>query len=254
MSQLNDQLNQAASKNRELLTVLSQTDYAPPALKQNTSYLSDLNSQISSTDKEIKRYHETTEQERKDHVKYRDSVMRRYAHKLGGHKGEEKFKTKQEKEEREFLEAWQREREAQERREALGKALEHAENEKRTLDADASRHDEAQQELDKMYNSIFSGPTPDVPGEDERENGVYQARDWYNQCQTQLGNEKHALEALQRASKSLKAAQFDLDDARSSSNADRFGGGALFDMMERDSLSKGQVELSECLRASKLLA
>lgn len=254
MSQINEQLTQAANKNRELLTVLSRTDYAPPALKQNTAYISDLESQISTTDKELKRFHDTTEQERKDHVAYRDSVMRRFGHKLGGHKGEEKFKSKQEKEEGEFLEAWQREREAQERREALGKALEQAKNQQRNLEADKGRHDQAQEELDKMYNAIFTGPTPDVPGEDDKEQGVYQARDGFNQCQTQLGNDKHAMEALQRANQSLTAAFRDMDEARDSSNMDRFGGGALFDMMERDSLSKGQVKLSECLRASTFSA
>ena len=100
-----------------------------------------------------------------------------------------------------------------------------------------------------MYNSIFSGPTPDVPGEDEREHAVYQARDWYNQCQSALGNEKHAQQALQRANQQLSATRVDMNDALGASDVDRFGGGALFDMLERDSLSQGQVKLTECLRA-----
>ena len=249
MSQLSERVAAYAGKNRELLSTLSQTDYAPPALKQNLAYISDLQAQISKTDTEIKRFHAVTEQERKEHTKIRDSVMRKYAHKLGGHKGEEKFKSKQEKEEREFMEAWQREREAQQRREVLGSALEQAEQQKSGQEADKAKHDQAQEELDRMYNSIFSGPTPDVPGEDEMEHAVYQARDWYNQCQTLLGNDKHAMEALQRANQQLAAARRDMDDALSASNVDRFGGGALFDMMERDALSRGQVKLSECLRA-----
>ncbi len=249
MSQLSERVKAYAGKNRELLTTLSQTDYAPPALKQNLTYIADLQSQISKTDAEIKQYHAITEQERKEHTKIRDSVMRKYAYKLGGHKGEEKFKSKQEKEEREFMEAWQREREAQERREALGTALEQAEQQKRSQEADRARHDQAQEELDQMYNSIFSGPTPDVPGEDQMEQAVYQARDWYNQCQTLLGIDKHAMEALQRANQQLTAARRAMDDALSASNMDRFGGGIAFDMMERDALSNGQVRLSECLRA-----
>lgn len=249
MSQLSQQLHEAAGKNRELLTTLSQTDYAPPALRQNEAYIGDLRKQIAQTDQEIAKFHNITEKERKEHTKIRDSVARKYMHKLGGSKGEEKFKSKQEKEEREFMEAWQREREAQERREALGKALESAEQEKKSQEADKSRHDQAQQELDQMYNSIFSGPTPDVPGEDEREHAVYQAREWYNQCETQMRHEKQAMEALDRAQRQLGAARRDMDDALSASNVDRFGGGALFDMMERDALSRGQVKLSECLRA-----
>jgi hypothetical protein len=249
MSLLSERLSQAAGKNRELLTTLSKTDYAPPALKQNLAYIGDLQSQIYQTDNEIKKFHAITEQERKEHTKIRDSVARKYLHKLGGSKGEEKFKSKQEKEEREFMEAWQREREAQERQEALGRALEQAEQQKRSQEADKARHDRAQEELDRLYNSIFSGPTPDVPGEDEREHAVYLARDWYNQCQTALGTEKHAMDALQRANQQLSAARREMDDALSASNVDRFGGGALWDMMERDALSRGQVKLSECMRA-----
>ena len=201
MSQLSERLSQAANQNRDLLTILGQTDYAPPALKQNTAYISDLQTQITKTDGELQKLHAVTEDERKDHVSYRDSVMRRYAHKLGGRKGEDKFKSKQEKEEREFLEAWQREREAQERREALGSALEQAQNEKRTLESDEAKHDNAQQELDRMYNSLFSGPTPEVPGEDQKEYQVNQAREWYDQCQTQLRNDQYCMDVLQRANR-----------------------------------------------------
>ena len=249
MSQLSEKLSQAAGRNRELLTTLSQTDYAPPALEQNLTYISDLQTQIYKTDREITNSHVVTERERKEHTNIRDSVARKYLHKLGGNKGEEKFKSKQEKEEREFMEAWQREREAQERREALARALEQAQQQKASQEADKYKHDRAQEELDRMYNSIFSGPTPDVPGEDEREHAVHQARDWYNQCQTALGSEKHAVEALQRANQQLSGARRDMNDGLSASNVDRFGGGALFDMMERDALSKAQVKLSECLRA-----
>ena len=131
-------------------------------------------------DKQLTSLHEVTEKERKDHVKYRDSVMRRYAHKLAGHKGEDRFTAKQEKEEREFLEAWQKERESTERKEELGRALERAEKEQQTLKSDNAKHDQAQSRLDKLYRDIFSGPTPEVPGEDELEEAVKNARksDW----------------------------------------------------------------------------
>ena len=248
MSELSQQLSQAADKNRELLYVLGQTDYAPPASKQNTAYISDLQAQIANTDKELQRLHASTEQERKDHVQYRDSVMRRYAHKLGGHKGQEKFASRQEKEEREFLEAWQREREAQQRREELARALEHGESDKRTLESDKTKHDQAQLELDQMYQSIFSGPTPEVPGEDQMEQAVSQTSSWFQQCQTQRGSDKQATEQLQRATASLSRALGDMNDALDNSNIDRFGGGALFDMMERDALSRGQTNLTQCLR------
>ncbi|KAK3721762.1 hypothetical protein LTR37_002927 [Vermiconidia calcicola] len=249
MSQLSQQLSQAADQNRELLLILRESDYAPPALKQSSDYIADLQSQIKSTDKELARLHPITEKERDDHVKYRDSKVRRFAHKLGGSKGEEKFTAKQEKEEREFLEAWQHEREAKERREELGKALEQTEKEKRTLDDYAKKHEQAQKQLDQLYSGIFSGPTPEVPGEDQKEEGVRQAQGRYEQCHAQLGHDNYATECLQRASASLSRALREMDSARSSSNMDRFGGGTIADMMERSALSSAQANLTECNRA-----
>lgn len=65
MSQLDNTLREAADRNTELLTELSQTDFAPSSLKQNIAYISDLKSQITSTDKELSKLHQITEDERK---------------------------------------------------------------------------------------------------------------------------------------------------------------------------------------------
>ncbi|TKA24832.1 hypothetical protein B0A50_06561 [Salinomyces thailandicus] len=248
MSQLSSTLREASDKNNELLSTLSQTEYAPPSLKQNTAYIDDLKSQIASTDKELKKLHETTEDERKEHLKYRDSTVKRFMHKLGGSSGKEKFASKQEKEEREFLEAWQEEREAKDRRQELAKVLEIAESNQRELQNDKTKHEQAQSELDQMYNSIFSGPTPDLPNEDQMEATVRSARDHFEQCQTQAGTEKHALEALQRASQNLVHAAGEMANAHDMSRLDMWGGGTFTDMMERDGLSKAQNSVTQALR------
>lgn len=65
MSQLDNALRQAADQNHQLLSELSQTDYAPSSLRQNVSYIADLKSQIASTDKELTRLHQITEDEKK---------------------------------------------------------------------------------------------------------------------------------------------------------------------------------------------
>ena len=248
MSQLSSTLAQASQRNHELLSTLSQTDYAAPALMQNIAYITNLQSQIAATAKKLKGLHAITEDERKDHVKYRDSTVKRFMHKLGGEKGKAKFASKQEKEEREFLEAWQKERVADERRDELARALENAENDKGNLESDKVRHDQAQSELDHMYQSIFGGPTPEVLGEDRMEWSVNSARDWYQQCQTQAGSEKHAMEALQRADQTLEKARNDMINAHDMSRMDMWGGGTFTDMMERDALSQAQKNITQSLR------
>ncbi len=131
-------------------------------MEQNASDVSDLKAQIALVDNRITKLHASTEKERKEHIKIRDSVLKRYASKLQGNKGQEKLSAKQDKEEREFLEAWQEEKSAQERREELGRALEQAEKERRSLQATVTTHKEALRDLDQLYQSIFGGPTPEV--------------------------------------------------------------------------------------------
>ncbi|PPJ58635.1 hypothetical protein CBER1_03512 [Cercospora berteroae] len=249
MSQLASTLREAGDKNNELLAELRQTDYAPSSLKQNAAFIEDLNTQIASTDKELRKLHNITEDERKDHVRYRDSNFKRYMHKMGGSKGKDKFSSKAEKEEREFLEAWQKERSAKESRDELSRALEHAQSDKVNLERDTKRHETAQTELDKLYNSIFSGPTPDVPGEDDLERAVQQSRENYDQANRALSTEKHVLEVLGRADQSLTAAQAQMDAAYRRSQRDvYFGGGMFTDMMERDALSQSQNAIHATLR------
>ncbi|KXT17658.1 hypothetical protein AC579_9048 [Pseudocercospora musae] len=240
MSQLDSTLREAADKNNELLAELRQTDYAPSSLKQNKSYISDLKAQIANTDKELARLHSITEDERKDHVKYRDSNVKRYMYKMGGTKGKDKFASKAEKEEKEFLEAWQQERSAKEGREELGQALQKAESNQTNLQSDTARHDKAQKDLDSLYNSIFSGPTPELPGEDQMEENVKRCREFFDQCNTELDTEKKALEILGYAEQSLKRAYDDIQAALRRSGRDMFGGGTFTDMMERDALANAQ--------------
>ena len=248
MSQLTQALTNAASRNHELLSVLAETDYAAKTLQQNTSYITDLEAQTKATEKELKKLHRITEDERKDHVKYRDSTFKRYAHKLGGSKGEAKFASKSEKEEREFLEAWQKEREAEERKAELQRALNTAKEDKSRFESEKARNESAQRDLDQLYASIFSGPTPEVPGEDQLETAVQYARQHLEQVQSQSNADSAALDALRRADARLQAASRAMNQALDASRFDIMGGGTFADMMERDALSQASVGISEALR------
>jgi DNA repair exonuclease SbcCD ATPase subunit len=249
MSQLTQSLTNAATRNRELLSTLAETDYADKTLQQNTAYISDLDTQIKATDKELKKLHAITEDERKDHVKYRDSTFKRKLHKLGGSKGAAKWTSKSEKEEREFLAAWQAEREAEERRAELQRALDSATEDRRRFESDKARNTHAQNELDQLYASIFSGPTPELPGEDQLETAVQNAKQHLSQTQAAYNAENAALEALRRVEDRMQAASVAIEDALQSSRLDMIGmGGSFADMMERDALSKAAVAISESLR------
>ncbi|KAI4739094.1 hypothetical protein E4T50_10468 [Aureobasidium sp. EXF-12298] len=247
-SRLIDSLQHAAGKNQELLAVLSQTDNAPTALKQNSTYITDLETQIANTDKEIKRLHRITEDERKDHVKYEESTFTRYMYKMRGAKGVAKFAEKAGKEEKEFVEAWQKERETQESHAELTRALAAAKQEQQRLQGESARHDQAQSELDRLYSSIFDGPTPEVPGEDQLESSLYNNKQWADNSTQHQNLQRRAAEALNATLQCLERASKDMNDALDMSRWDMWGGGTFTDMMERDALSRAQVGVSESLR------
>jgi chromosome segregation ATPase len=248
MFQFTQALVNAAARNHELLTVLAETDYAAKTLQQNTSYITDLEAQTKATEKELRKLHALTEDERKDHVKYRDSTFKRYAHKLGGRKGEAKFASKSEKEEREFLEAWQKEREAEERQSELRRALATANEDRQRFESEKARNESAQRDLDQLYASIFSGPTPDLPGEDQLETAVQYARQHLEQVQSQCNADCAALDALGRTESRMQNAAKAMEEALHSSRLDMWVGGSFADVMERDALSQAAVGISEALR------
>jgi hypothetical protein len=247
-SRLIDSLQHASGRNQELLAVLSQTDNAPTALKQNSTYIADLETQIANTDKEITRLHRITEDERKDHVKYEESTFTRYMYKVRGSKGMARFAEKAGKEEKEFVEAWQKERETQESHAELTRALAAAKQEQQRLQGETTRHDQAQSELDRLYSSIFDGPTPEVPGEDQLESSLWNNKQWADNSTQHQNLQRRAAEALNATLHCLEAASKDMSDALDMSRWDMWGGGTFTDMMERDALSRAQVGISESLR------
>jgi hypothetical protein len=150
-------------------------------------------------------------------------LVKRYVYKLGGSKGEKKFSDKASKEERNFVKAWQKEREERETREELGHALTQAEADRAHLEADLARNTKAQAALDALYQSIFGGPTPEFPNEDHMEKVVRQATEHFHQCQEESKKEQQAWEALNQAKLSLGKARNLMLEAEDYSRGDIFG-------------------------------
>lgn len=119
MSDIKSRIASSVEQNNRLLKTLSETDYAPPALAQQSVYISSLQKELSELDKRIKHLETITKTELNDHEKYRDSTMKRFTYRLGGKKGQAKFEAKASKEEREYFEAVQAEKAAKDQRGVL---------------------------------------------------------------------------------------------------------------------------------------
>jgi hypothetical protein len=111
------------------------------------------------------------------------------------------------------------------------------------LDSACSRHKEAQNELDRLYSSIFEGPTPSFPEEDEAERKAESTTQAYNVASTQLEMNRQVHRALEDAHKRIKSSLGYIEDALDYSRWDMFGGGSAADLMERDALHKAETEV-----------
>ncbi|KAF6828747.1 hypothetical protein CMUS01_08456 [Colletotrichum musicola] len=242
-SDLESKIRQAAVRNRDLLAILASTDHAIPDLIQQRRLIADLEAQLRDSDKNVKSLDQRRKKELKDHEKYRDSVMRRFMHKAVGKR--DKFDEKAAREEREYFDVLQEEHREKEINGNLRTQLSEATAAREPLEESARRHDEAQRDLDSLYDSIFAGPTPSFPEEDSRERAKDEALAAYHDVRGRAEAEQHAVKLLTDAMARMGESLKNIDDALSHSRMDMFGGGTMSDMMERSALQRAESAAQE---------
>lgn len=135
---------------------------------------------------------------------------------------------------------------AKHRRDVLTKNIEDANKTRAELEVAAKRHTEFQAELDRLYNSIFGGPTPDFPEEDAKEEQVRQAGFAFNQVQQRLNAETQAVNILTEARGFMMVSLKFMGDALQASKMDMWGvGGGFADFAERSALQKAEAGVSK---------
>ena len=237
-------IRSATEQNVRLLNTLSDTDYAISAHQQSTNYVATLKNQVAEEMLKLRDLSKIVASEYADHKKYRDSHMRRFAFKIGGKK--EAFQETASKEEREWLDAVQQELVAKKGFEQLKLNLAEAERENAALFDVLSVHNATQVQLDSLYKSIFDGPSPDIPGEDDKEGAVRETELNFNAVQLRLSSENQAKAILLDAKKFLERAILDIQSAISANTADCWGvGGTFAEMNESSALSRCQGHVSQ---------
>ncbi|KAG2005670.1 hypothetical protein CC2G_002057 [Coprinopsis cinerea AmutBmut pab1-1] len=228
-----------ADYHNHLLSTLSQLDYAEPALTQHRSYIADLEAQIARSDKKIEELAVKTKKERKEHEQLRDSTARRLAARLTGKK--EKFEAREEKEEREYVEALQNEMVERDNRNMLQQLLTEALSERQDLEQKVKKHASLRDDLNKLYSRVFDGPSQSFPEEDRLEYDVHDAHRRHEEAQRALNAESQATELLARASGLMDRCQGSISEALRYSRYDMMGGGSMADYMERNALTNAQA-------------
>ncbi|KAF2711873.1 hypothetical protein K504DRAFT_465611 [Pleomassaria siparia CBS 279.74] len=247
MDHIRTQIQHAAPQNAALLNGLHETDSAPSQLSQQNAYIADLDSQIRQTAAHVSRLKKATQTELKDHKKYSESTFRRLAHKAAGQRG--KFADKAAKEEREYFDAIQEQKTGEDQLAYLEHLKSEAETERQHFEHEAQRHEQFQAHLDALYDSIFSGPTPGFPEEDERESACVSASQTVQHLSQQLERERHLVFLLGQVSQRLAGAARYLDSAHHMSQVDMFCDGATISMQKRNYLEKAE----SCIQSVRML-
>ncbi|WWC71403.1 uncharacterized protein I206_105358 [Kwoniella pini CBS 10737] len=238
-----NQIKAAAQRNDELLAILAETDYAIPDLNQQRSYISDLENQLSKVNKIINDLDKKREKDLKDHLKYRDSVFKRFAYKASGQK--EKFQDKALKEEKDYFEGLRELQLNEDTKNNLNNQLNQAKLFENNLIKIVEKHKNSQIELDKLYDSIFQGQSPNFPDEDKLEEYSNQCLQEYHNIRENLDSENQIKNLIKEASNTMRISLNHLNSAESYSTWDMWGGGSMSDMMERNELSSADRSWSK---------
>ncbi|KAM4066617.1 hypothetical protein HRG_000696 [Hirsutella rhossiliensis] len=236
MSDFESQVHRAAARHAELLQVLADTDYSPAALDQQSRFIDNLDSQIGVSNQKLKLLNMKREMEHNELDKFRDSQVRRFMYKAACQQN--KFVDKAEKGERHYSEVVQRVRRERNINADLRDQRKEAALSKRQLEAMAHLHVGAQRKLDKLYHSIFSGSTPHFPEENEAKRQCNRMEAAYHGARAAWEAESSAVQLLDKGDSLMDEALTRIRDALSYSRADRFAGGGVYDMMERNRVAQ----------------
>jgi hypothetical protein len=243
MASIQSKVHEAASQHAQLLQGLAETDQAPSQLRQQDTYLKDLKAQEASTSTRVEDLRKKTNLELKDHKKYSESTFRRFAHKASGRK--ERFAEKAAKEEREYFDAIQEQKTAEDELAYVRQLKAEAEAQRQKFDSGAARHGQLLQQLAQLYNSIFAGQTPEFPDEDRKEEACNTASQHVQLVHQELEKERHVLFLLRQTSTKLSEARNHLDDAHGMSQWDMFGGGTMASMQKRSLLERAESSIQQ---------
>ncbi|KAF7373616.1 hypothetical protein MSAN_00572000 [Mycena sanguinolenta] len=209
----------------QLLAAIAELDWVPPALEQQESYITGLEHQSRQLAAKIESLEMQTKKEQAEHEALRDSTTRRFAATITGRK--DKYEAKASKEEREYVEALERERYYKRQQTTLMNMIQEAKA----------------ADLAELYSKIFDGPTQDFAEDDQLEWQLQAAQSRYNEIQGYLNRESQAVDLLGSANTALQSCASEMQEAISDSHWDMFGGiGVLGDMMERESLDNARAQ------------
>ncbi|KAK7988264.1 DNA polymerase iota [Apiospora arundinis] len=156
MASINQAIRDTAAHTSELWIKIAQTDYAPSALEQQKCRLVELNEALDKLNAQIESLDKDRGTALISHQRYRDSVVRRLAYRAAWQR--DRYRAKAALVTEEYYEVLQQEYRAKEKRCVLERRYEDGLALLEDLDHVASQHNQAQTELDLLWENVFSRP------------------------------------------------------------------------------------------------
>ncbi|CAK9781279.1 hypothetical protein CC85DRAFT_286082 [Cutaneotrichosporon oleaginosum] len=238
---MTDKVADNADAHRELLLSLQAVDYAPPTLAQVKKQLSTSQTELEQEKRTIALLEASTKKEFKDWKDIQQRTHKRVWTRLkhpSSHR--EILSAREEKEEREYVDALAKEQASKARIETLEVQVTELAQQVKDLEPYAREHANLTRQLAQLYARVFDGPTPGYPEEDAAERAFQEAARRFDGLQGEIANEKRAQELLRGALQRMAMAVRACASAESYSQWDMFGGGTMSDMMERSELANAQ--------------
>ncbi|GKZ36390.1 hypothetical protein AbraIFM66950_007461 [Aspergillus brasiliensis] len=238
--------NIATNKERhdQIQTELATVESSPESLRSQESYLAELRSELTNTNRQLAKLGKVTKANRELHEKYRDSTVRRMFYRARGKR--EEFEAKADQEMREYYDALAEENRAQAQREMLEAQVADAVAREEELRQACTTRERLHAELDAIYKRIFEGRTEEFPEEDAQEETTKQARREYGQRRERWSDLRQATQCLARAQLTIREVLLNLAETLRYSERDLWGfGSTLADWRQQDCLSRAQQKVSQ---------
>ncbi|CAA7262032.1 unnamed protein product [Cyclocybe aegerita] len=211
-------IQENASYHSRLCATIELLKDVPTAFAKQAAYVADLKNELEQAERRLANRVEATKKERKEHEAMRDSTGRKLVSRLTGKKGA--WAERAGKEERQYVEALEKEVKERENVSCIQQMLDEAESALADLSLKAKDFECAQTELDVLYTRIFEGPSIDFPEEDKLEYQFYETKKHHEELQSIVDTENTVVDILDRAKAAAQEARDLLQGAKLSSNLD----------------------------------
>ncbi|KAG9003534.1 hypothetical protein FRB94_003054 [Tulasnella sp. JGI-2019a] len=201
-SQIAPAVQEKYAEHSALIARLATTDYIPSAYQSNVARIDQLTKEIATKKERVKHLAEKTKAEYNDVQELQRSASKRLFLRLK--EGKEGLNKRKMKEETEYLDAFQAEKNEQMSIGTLEKELDVAQKANFDLKKRAESLEQARKRLDELYQDLFGGLTTEYPQEDAAEEAVRNAEVPYTEAQERLNRESQVTALLTKAEKAMK--------------------------------------------------